>query len=477
MIWYIHVITELNVTGQVLEVLADDASLLREAFPALVDRIAIKAFVTSTRTTIGVPSPSQSVGSTASSAFHSPSTSPYRRTSSFTLPVSQAVEESGHSAQSAVGLNEPVPMYTVLDPTATSSTTQNSVLFLAPDENPPWNGAAASPEEREVENILNQGIAGKQQKILELIKATPKGQEVYAEMMKKRTWTKAQRDFIIRTVGPYLMRQFAKEENKPTPDEKAAMANLIIDAFPFLEIPGRRTAAVYDRRTLKGPLETYCRGKRSRDASIETQPRKKKNTSVTPPATLEAAVIQMKRERPNTPQDVAQHVSLMEMTFQSRRDWISKESPSAADVILQYPRFYDTPATLVKEFQLMMGGKNFKTINETSTQLLSNLQVIVAEEGTAAMRSVVASENEGAFKNNPLFSTDPDALMIQLFYDDMATTNPLRRKSSKQSILYLRYQLSGHITNLVQDGIMSHSNCRVVLAAELQLEMHLIETI
>ncbi|XP_039455377.1 uncharacterized protein LOC120433334 [Oreochromis aureus] len=50
-------------------------------------------------------------------------------------------------------------------------------------------------------------------------------------------------------------------------------------------------------------------------------------------------------------------MSGMEETYTSRRAWISKDSPTAAEIFREYPRFLDIPSLVDLEFGKLTGGK------------------------------------------------------------------------------------------------------------------------
>ena len=55
------------------------------------------------------------------------------------------------------------------------------------------------------------------------------------------------------------------------------------------------------------------------------------------------------------------------------------------------------------------------------------------------------------FKTSPLFSTDPCALQIMLYYDELEVCNPLGSKAKKHKLggYEVLYSYSGNIPNML----------------------------
>ena len=55
----------------------------------------------------------------------------------------------------------------------------------------------------------------------------------------------------------------------------------------------------------------------------------------------------------------------------------------------------------------------------------------------------------GYFKEHPLFSLYPDALQIQLYYDDLEVCNPLGSKTKTHKIGMKPYTFRHHVTYVI----------------------------
>ncbi|KAL3986518.1 PWWP domain-containing DNA repair factor 3 [Sarotherodon galilaeus] len=69
-------------------------------------------------------------------------------------------------------------------------------------------------------------------------------------------------------------------------------------------------------------------------------------------------------------------MSSMEETYTSRRAWISKDSPTAAEIFSEYPRFLDMPSLFGK----LTGGKTDLFLRKWEASIIPKLKSVAALE-------------------------------------------------------------------------------------------------
>ncbi|CAG0893759.1 unnamed protein product [Cyprideis torosa] len=328
---------ELGATGSDLSTLSESQCMFQEAFPSLLHRMKITTFVK------------------ARASTKSPCSSPSRlssgRLSSGVPPGSPSSRVPVGSPSSWVPAGSPTSGVPAGSPS--SRVPRNPPYSHVPSVSPSSRVPAGSPSSRVPAGLRRLASIQLGFKVEDVIMSTPKGREIHEDMMKTKTWTKKQRCFLMKQIGKKL---FELTNNKPSADTKELVAKELIVVFPFLKLPARSdgsgtTDAVYDRTNFKGPLETFCRGKRHRDKEISTQPRKKRRISnVDGNDSNVEAIEKMRQEYPSTDPIRKEHLKLMEETFEDRRNYIEKERPSVVSVTKRYPRLFDTPLALKEEF-------------------------------------------------------------------------------------------------------------------------------
>ncbi|XP_039463316.1 uncharacterized protein LOC120436396 isoform X2 [Oreochromis aureus] len=146
----------------------------------------------------------------------------------------------------------------------------------------------------------------------------------------------------------------------PLSAEKLTVAKSIITTFPSLSVrvagQGEGFEHYYDPVSHCGFLETKLRNLRQ---NLDQGQRRYKKRKVTDDcgedkklrqedgniSSTDEWVTLIKRLRPSA-ENLPTIMSGMEETYTSRRAWISKDSPTAAEILREYPRFLDMPSLL-----------------------------------------------------------------------------------------------------------------------------------
>ncbi|KAK5862956.1 hypothetical protein PBY51_000021 [Eleginops maclovinus] len=183
----------------------------------------------------------------------------------------------------------------------------------------------------------------------------------------------------------------------PLGTEKVALAKAIIGVFPSLRVQvageGEGFEHFYDPLSHCGFLEMRLRNiRRKLDTSQRRYKRKRGSPSLPGGAGSEEGqqdcsewITLMRRLRP-TSENIPSIKSAMEQTYNSRRSWISKDSPSIGDIFEKYPRFLDMPSLLDVEFGKMTDGKSDQFIRKWEASIIPKLKAVAAKE-----KGVVAS--------------------------------------------------------------------------------------
>ncbi|XP_039859147.1 uncharacterized protein LOC120723321 [Simochromis diagramma] len=180
----------------------------------------------------------------------------------------------------------------------------------------------------------------------------------------------------------------------PLSAEKLTVAKSIITTFPSLSVrvagQGEGFEHYYDPVSHCGFLETKLRNLRRNLDQGQRRYKKRKvtndcgedkklrqedgNTSST-----DEWVTLIKRLRPSA-ENLPTIMSGMEETYTSRRAWISKDSPTAAEIFREYPRFLDLPSLLDLEFGKLTGGKADLFLRKWEASIIPKLKSVAALE-------------------------------------------------------------------------------------------------
>ncbi|XP_042077657.1 uncharacterized protein LOC102290724 [Haplochromis burtoni] len=180
----------------------------------------------------------------------------------------------------------------------------------------------------------------------------------------------------------------------PLSAEKLTVAKSIITTFPSLSVrvagQGEGFEHYYDPVSHCGFLETKLRNLRRNLDKGQRRYKKRKvtndcgedkklrqedgNTSST-----DEWVTLIKRLRPSA-ENLPTIMSGMEETYTSRRAWISKDSPTAAEIFREYPRFLDMPSLLDLEFGKLTGGKVDLFLRKWEASIIPKLKSVAALE-------------------------------------------------------------------------------------------------
>ncbi|XP_029927440.1 uncharacterized protein LOC115373278 [Myripristis murdjan] len=136
------------------------------------------------------------------------------------------------------------------------------------------------------------------------------------------------------------------------------------------------------RRKLEAGQRRYTKRKVSCDNRPESEQEQDESSVTSEWITL------MKRLR-HSSENISSIKSAMEKTYTRRRSWISKETPTMAEIFSEYPRFLDMPSLLDIEFGKMMDGKTDLFIRRWEASIIPKLKAVAAIE-----RSDVASLTE-----------------------------------------------------------------------------------
>ncbi|XP_051999842.1 uncharacterized protein LOC127655858 [Xyrauchen texanus] len=179
----------------------------------------------------------------------------------------------------------------------------------------------------------------------------------------------------------------------PLSADKLAVAKSIITTFPSLSVrvegQGEGFEHYYDPVSHCGFLETKLRNLRRNLEQGQRRYRKRKVTNdctgpEKPDATEDASstnewVTLMKRLRPSA-ENLSSIKSGMEKTYTCRRSWITKNSPTVAEIFNEYPRFLDMPSLLDSEFGTLTGGKMDLFLRRWEANIIPKLKSVAALE-------------------------------------------------------------------------------------------------
>ncbi|XP_032406326.1 uncharacterized protein LOC116711062 isoform X1 [Xiphophorus hellerii] len=181
----------------------------------------------------------------------------------------------------------------------------------------------------------------------------------------------------------------------PLSGDKLALAKSIITIFPSLSIQvageGEGFEHFYDPASHSGFIEIKLRNLRRNLQQHERRYRKRKVTSYPEDAQTSSAtetendntinewVTLIKRLRPSS-ENLSVIKSGMEKTFTQRRAWITRESPTLAEILREYPRFMDMPSLLDSEFGRLTGEKTDLFLRRWETNIMPKLRVVAAME-------------------------------------------------------------------------------------------------
>ncbi|XP_041654583.1 uncharacterized protein LOC121517115 [Cheilinus undulatus] len=130
-------------------------------------------------------------------------------------------------------------------------------------------------------------------------------------------------------------------------------------------------------RNIRRKLEAGQRRYTKRKISCNTEPgleQDQGDSSVT-----SEWITLMKRLRPSA-ENTPSIKSAMEKTYAMRRSWISKESPTVAEIFNEYPRFLDMPSLMDLEFGKMTDGKTDLFIRRWEASIIPKLKAVAAME-------------------------------------------------------------------------------------------------
>ncbi|KAF1381326.1 hypothetical protein PFLUV_G00152730 [Perca fluviatilis] len=181
----------------------------------------------------------------------------------------------------------------------------------------------------------------------------------------------------------------------PLSAEKLAVAKSIITTFQSLSVrvegQGEGFEHYYDPVSHCGFLETKLRNLRRNLEQGQRRYRKRKVTNdCTGPekpdttedghasSTNEWATL-IKRLRPSA-ENLSAIKSGMEKTYTCRRSWITKDSPTVAEIFNEYPRFLDMPSLLDSEFGKLTGGKTDLFLRRWEANIIPKLKSVAALE-------------------------------------------------------------------------------------------------
>ncbi|XP_029901883.1 uncharacterized protein LOC115355283 [Myripristis murdjan] len=225
-----------------------------------------------------------------------------------------------------------------------------------------------------------------------------KAPEILEEHKKRGTLKIESRRLLVKVCISHLVE---KHGFYPPNAEKLALAKSIIDSFPSLKVQiegkGDGFEHFYDPSSHSGFLEMRLRNiRRKLEAGQRRYTKRKVSCDNRPESEQEQDessvtsewITLMKRLR-HSSENISSIKSAMEKTYTRRRSWISKETPTMAEIFSEYPRFLDMPSLLDIEFGKMMDGKTDLFIRRWEASIIPKLKAVAAIE-----RSDVASLTE-----------------------------------------------------------------------------------